>query len=276
MRHRFNRFENKYLIAEDQLPQLRHALADHLEPDPHQPEGGARVESLYFDSADLRCYWEKIEGLKFRRKVRIRRYGDGYAQWDSPVTVEVKQRVNRVTQKRRLELKFGEALALCDVTGDSAGIRLGADALRDSVGAEHHSLLAEVEAMATSYQLRPIATTSYMREAYFGRDAETGIRVTFDHNVCGRDRDFLLGSSEADVPTVPVGMCVLEIKADERLPLWLTDLTARYGLDIVRMSKYCQTIEAFKQRPASAAGAVEPIFDADRRALTHTAPALTF
>ncbi|BAV21848.1 hypothetical protein KaCgl_17710 [Corynebacterium glutamicum] len=94
--HRFNRFEIKYLIPEQDVPALREQLATRMSTDPLSPPGGYRVESLYFDSADLRCYTEKIEGLKFRRKLRIRTYGDGVLTPESTVSVEIKQRVNKV------------------------------------------------------------------------------------------------------------------------------------------------------------------------------------
>lgn len=43
--------------------------------DPHAGPQGYPVWSVYYDSSDLRLYWEKIEGLKFRRKLWFRRYG---------------------------------------------------------------------------------------------------------------------------------------------------------------------------------------------------------
>ncbi|MEU3120556.1 VTC domain-containing protein, partial [Streptomyces albidoflavus] len=100
--HAFNRFELKYLVPVEQAAQIRDELAERMERDAHSPVGGYGVWSLYYDTPQLRFYWEKIEGLKFRRKLRIRHYGDLDGVTDaSPVCVEIKQRVNRVTQKRR-------------------------------------------------------------------------------------------------------------------------------------------------------------------------------
>jgi hypothetical protein len=44
---------------------------------------------------------------------------------------------------------------------------------------------------------------------------------------------------------------VLEIKANDRVPYWLTDLAARSNMSVVRMSKYCQSVEAFGRAPRS-------------------------
>ncbi|MBQ2599838.1 VTC domain-containing protein [bacterium] len=29
---------------------------------------------MYYDTQDYRFYWEKVDGLKYRRKLRIRQY----------------------------------------------------------------------------------------------------------------------------------------------------------------------------------------------------------
>ena len=112
----FNRFELKYLVTLSQAERLKSALAAYLVPDEHSHhEGRYKLASLYYDSADLRCYWEKVDGLKFRRKLRIRCYETGEALTDdTPVFVEIKQRVDRVTQKRRAILPYADARRLCD------------------------------------------------------------------------------------------------------------------------------------------------------------------
>lgn len=258
--HRFNRYEIKYLVAEKDLPRLREEFADYLDRDPMAPPAGYRVESLYYDSQDLRFYWEKIEGLKFRRKLRVRRYGEGETTAQSPVTVEIKQRMNRVTQKRRLELPLAQALSLCDASGSSTGTRLRAEDLYPVAEPRHHGLLSEIETLVDTCDLRPIAMTAYRREPYVGRDLEDGVRVTFDHAVTGRDRDLRLGMPDTiNRPLVPNDCVVMEIKADERVPLWLTDVTARCGLTVIRMSKYCRAIDQYDVMPASATGAVDRI-----------------
>lgn len=63
-----------------------------MDRDLHSPAGGYGVWSFDYGSPQLRFYWEKIEGLKFRRKLRIRHYGNlDAATEDSPVCVEIKR-----------------------------------------------------------------------------------------------------------------------------------------------------------------------------------------
>ncbi|MEH3138508.1 MAG: polyphosphate polymerase domain-containing protein [Mycolicibacterium neoaurum] len=244
--HAFNRYEIKYLLDEMHIPALREALSARMSTDPFSPHGGYPVTSLYYDTADLRFYWEKIEGLRFRRKLRMRLYGNPSECTDeTPVQVEIKQRVNRVTQKRRVPLPYGTALRWLDG--------------RQEIDCEPHqrAFVHEVTALIGNLDLRPVVTTGYLREAFVGRDADLGLRVTIDHKVHGRDRDFHFASGAENRFIIPPKLAIVEIKANERVPYWVTDLAARSEMSVVRVSKYCQSVQAFDLAPRSTIGAPE-------------------
>lgn len=237
--HSFNRYEIKYLVDTAAVPALREALAGRLDRDSHGGHGGYGVWSVYYDTPRLRFYWEKIEGLRFRRKLRIRHYGDRFGvDDDTTVYVEIKQRVNRVTQKRRVALPYHLARKLCD----------GRSMVEHSA---QRAFLEEVLGLVSGLDLRPVAVTGYQREAFVGRDADLGLRVTLDHRVRGRDRDFDLGADAENRLIIPASRSVLEVKANDRVPYWLTDLAARMNISVVRVSKYCQCVEAFGRAPRS-------------------------
>ncbi|WP_213454500.1 polyphosphate polymerase domain-containing protein [Rhizomonospora bruguierae] len=238
--HAFNRYEIKYLVSGTALPRLRAELAGRLDVDSHGDSGGYGVWSVYYDTPDLRFYWEKIEGLKFRRKLRVRHYGDrSTVDDDTTVYVEIKQRVNRVTQKRRVALPYHLARDLCE-----RRVMIDHDP-------SQRAFLEEVLELLSGLDLRPVAMTGYQREAFIGRDADAGLRVTIDQRVRGRDRDFHLGAAAENRLIVPARLAVVEFKANERVPYWLTDLAAELNLSVVRMSKYCQGVEAFGRAPRS-------------------------
>lgn len=238
--HAFNRYEIKYLVDTTEAARIREEIEQRLDRDRHSGDRGYGIWSVYYDTRQLRFYWEKIEGLKFRRKLRIRHYGDRFTVADdTPVFVEIKQRVNRVTQKRRVRLPYRDALRLCDG--------------RQMV--EHEpspgAFLEEVLDLILRLDLRATAMTGYTRHAYVGRDADVGLRVTFDHRVRGRDRDFHLGADAENRLIVPARKSIVEVKANERVPYWLTDLAAKRNLQVVRVSKYCQSVEAYGLAPRS-------------------------
>jgi hypothetical protein len=41
----------------------------------------------------------------------------------------------------------------------------------------------------------------------------------------------------------------MEIKVNERIPYWLTEMIAAHNLQMVRFSKYCRSIEAAQNMP---------------------------
>ena len=232
--HRFNRYEIKYLMDESRVPELRERIQERMDTDAHQiANGPSLITSLYYDTKDLRCYWEKIEGLRFRRKLRIRMYGEPHTiSDDSTAFVEIKQRVNRVTQKRRIALSYADARKLCDERIDPENPKV------------NQGFVNEVLNFASTLDLQPTAITTYHREAYVGTDADIGLRVTMDHRVRGRDRDFYLGMASENQFIIPPHLSIVELKANERVPTWFTDLAAELNLDTVRISKYCQAVES--------------------------------
>nr|WP_235717421.1 polyphosphate polymerase domain-containing protein [Mycolicibacterium goodii] len=249
--HAFNRYEIKYFVDEMRVPELRDELTAHMDTDPYSPRGGYPVTSLYYDTPDLRFYWEKIEGLRFRRKLRMRLYGAPSAcADDTPVQIEIKQRVNRVTQKRRTEMPYGTAVQWLDHRKEI------------DCDASQRPFVNEVSTLVQNLDLRPIVTTGYLREAFVGRDADLGLRVTIDHKVHGRDRDFLFASGAQNRFTIPPKLAIVEVKANERVPYWITDLLARVDMSVIRVSKYCQSVQAFGLAPRSALGAPELVMPA--------------
>ncbi|MFC4563978.1 polyphosphate polymerase domain-containing protein [Nocardiopsis mangrovi] len=265
--HAFNRYELKYLLPVEQVPDVRAELAARMHTDRNAGAGGYGVWSLYYDTRGLRFYWEKIEGLKFRRKLRIRRYGEtgsgtgtgagagadaGTGAEDTTVSVEIKQRVNRVTQKRRVLLPYDLARDLCD----------------RRIRVEHpnadQGFVDEVLDLVHRLDLRATAMTGYRREPYVGVGSDLGLRVTLDHRVRGRDRDFDLRADAENRYIIHPGLVVMEVKANERAPYWVTDMAARFGMQVQRISKYCQSVEAFGKAPRSVFHVAEddPVADA--------------
>ncbi len=114
MIRRFNRYELKYVIHASRIPALVDDLLYFMEPDSYgDGDGFYRVTSLYYDSPDLAAYRSKVEGLKFRRKLRVRIYPGNDIRGVTKAFAEIKQRYNRTVQKKRVTLPLEDAEALC-------------------------------------------------------------------------------------------------------------------------------------------------------------------
>jgi SPX domain protein involved in polyphosphate accumulation len=211
-----------------------------MKPDNHGIDGKYALSSLYFDSPDRKFYWEKIEGIKFRRKLRIRRYvGVEAFAGDSPVFLEIKQRVNKVTQKRRLKLKYAEAMAFC-VNG-VVPVYKKCD----------QDLIEEIDTMLRMYELEPTVITSYDREAFDGDDYDLGLRVTFDTDISYSYKNLDLTKNPHEGHMVSPDMVIMEIKVNERIPYWITELVSKHNFRLIRVSKYCQGLETSDAVPLS-------------------------
>lgn len=232
---RFNRFELKYLLSLQQAEIFKKALRAYLLADEHgNGNGRYALASLYYDSPDFRCYWEKVDGVRFRRKLRIRRYEtpDAPLTEDTPVFVEIKQRLDRVTHKRRVILPYGEALRLCNERQ-----------MPEHVAPEDEAVMDEIYAYLWQYNLRPVGIVRYERQAFIGTDYDLGLRVTFDTSLNYQVHRLRLDEQPSSLPMLSPDRVVMEIKVNERIPYWLTEMIAAHNLKMIRISKYCRAIE---------------------------------
>jgi hypothetical protein len=201
--------------------------------------GRYALSSLYYDSPDLRCYRENEDGVKFRRKLRIRRYETGEVFTDeSPVFLEIKQRYDRVTQKRRAVLPYSKALRLCN------------DREIPDHGPDDKAVIEEIYAFLWQYNLRPASIVRYDRQAFAGTEYDVGLRVTFDTSLSFRAGQLRLHEQSSGLPMLPANLVIMEIKVNERIPYWLTEMIAAHNLQLVGMSKYCRSIEAAQNMPS--------------------------
>jgi hypothetical protein len=236
----FNRFELKYLLSLQQAERFKAALQAYVVPDEHgYNDGRYTLSSLYYDSPDLRCYRENEAGLKVRRKLRIRHYETGEVFTDeSPVFLEIKQRYDRVTQKRRAVLPYREALRLCNdrqIPDHDPGDR---------------ALIEEIYAFLWQCNLRPVSIVRYERQAFTGTEYDVGLRVTFDTSLSFQAHQLHLHEQPSGLPMMPANVTVMEIKVNERIPIWLTGMIAAHNLQRAGVSKYCRSIEAAGSIPA--------------------------
>lgn len=237
---KFNRFELKYYLPLDKAQKFRDDISNYLEADSYGDDSGNyAVTSLYYDSPQHDFYWEKMEGIKFRRKLRIRYYeSQEQLDDDSEVFIEIKQRLDKVTQKRRLVLALKDALNLAGFQDQIADLSI-----------EDKAVAEEIRTMGWQYSLKPATIVSYFRQAFVGTDYDLGLRVTFDTNLRYRANDLDLKSKSLGKYLFPADMVVMEVKANERVPYWLTELVAEHNIRLIRVSKYCQSLEVANRVP---------------------------
>jgi hypothetical protein len=235
----FNRYELKYLLDHESAREVIERLKDYMSPDAYgDKQGSYNLTSLYYDTENFRFYWEKVEGIKFRRKLRIRLYESTKKVTDkTKVFVEIKQRLNRVTQKRRVVLTFKEAMDFCN------------DLKIPKVGKDDLPVIEEMIHLLKTHDLKPQCITSYQRQAFVGDEKDPGLRVTFDTNLRYRKEDLDLSSKKMGDFMLPADRCVMEVKVNDRIPYWLTEFVADHNIKLMRISKYCTALEEAEAVP---------------------------
>ena len=239
---RFNRFELKYIIDGSVRDHLVDEVGARLWPDSEGDAIGSYVvASQYFDTPDLKFFRAKIDGLRYRRKVRIRQYGMPPSTSDPTVMVEIKQRIGRTTQKRRLALPLGAAHALCTGGG-----------VPSFVGDGDRAVAEEVDYLARSLGLEPVCVTVYRRRAFLGGVCEPGLRITFDEELTCTPPAWHILEGTPRLRVLSPDSVILEVKANDKVPDWVVNLLARHSCPVRRFSKYCNAVRVLHDRHSSA------------------------
>jgi SPX domain protein involved in polyphosphate accumulation len=230
---KFNRFELKYILTLKDSISLKKDILKYALPDPNAWYKGKYIlTSLYYDSPDHRFYWEKIDGIRYRRKFRIRWYETKERlKDDSIVFLEIKQRIDRITQKKRIPLKYKDALLFCN------------EGIMPNYKPEDKEIIEEMYSLIKLFDLKPTVITSYERQAFVGTDYDKGLRITYDSHVTYRHKNLDLDAGTYDGFIVPPNFVIMEIKTNERVPHWITELIAKNELKLIRVSKYCQGLD---------------------------------
>ena len=228
----FNRFEFKYRTSFRQRERLLEAIGPFVRSDPNAgPTGRYGVSSLYYDSPGLLSFWEKLDGVKWRRKLRLRVYHE------TPEVghLEIKQRIDKTVQKRRTQMALADAENwLRNVNGSPSAEATAED-----------PVLREIEYLVKTRDIAPKIVISYQREAFFAREEE-GLRLTFDYRLKYRGSNLSLATNlteEGHYFCNPEEV-IVEVKFNDRIPLWLCAAIRHLGLQSERVSKYCAGINA--------------------------------
>lgn len=199
---------------------LSRRLSAVLPKDRHSgPNGNYKVRSLYFDDLNNTAVIEKLIGVKYREKFRIRTYGS-------------KSSIIRLEKK---------------VKNDSSGYKetalLTGDECQSLIKGDYNFLIKRPEmvcrhlyAKMRTRLFQPQTIVEYDREAYIWEPGR--IRITIDSNLKTglSSTDFL----NPDLPLVQIlnNTSILEIKYDNYLPSHISNLIRLDSRQKEAISKY--------------------------------------
>ncbi|MCC6395642.1 MAG: polyphosphate polymerase domain-containing protein [Bacteroidetes bacterium] len=229
-----NRLEFKYRVPVACLDRLRADVLRYLEPDPFaaaRPNHEYTVRSVYLDSPDYGCYYEKLDGVRTRKKFRVRGYNEGGP--GSQVFLEIKRKEENFIAKDRAMMPFS---SLHEVLSDRLNTEKSVRELHTQRGPFFYY-----------YQLRrlePKVLVVYDREPFeckFGSQ----LRVTFDKDL--RSKVVTDTSRLFEVEGFRrqnAREFILEVKFYQVLPQWIKHVLEKYDLTRTAVSKYTSALDA--------------------------------
>lgn len=220
------RNEWKYLISYPEAALLRQRLSPFLAVDENAVDGMYMIRSLYFDDMNDSAYREKVMGVNFRQKWRVRIYNCS----DSSIRLERKTKNGSYIFKESAKLTRREFEQILD--------------------GEYRFLLKREENLCGEFYyecmvklLRPKVIADYDRTPLV-MDAGT-VRITFDRNVRAAVGSFdIFDPALPTLPAIEPGKLVLEVKYTEFLPQIIKSLLPLKGQEFSAFSKYAMCYEA--------------------------------
>lgn len=220
------RNEWKYVISRSQSLLLRNRLEPFLKLDPHAGPEGYEIRSLYFDDHCNSAYQEKLMGVFYRKKWRIRIYN--YS--DSKISLERKLKNGNYIFKEAADLTRPEVEMI--LNGDY-GFLLSKES----------KLCKEFYLELMTKLLRPKVIVDYNRIPLI--QEEGTVRITFDSEIAAAVGGFdIFDESLPKIPAIDPETEVLEVKYTEFLPMLIKELIPTDGLEFVAFSKYVGCYEA--------------------------------
>ena len=213
------RNEKKYHLSRADSGRLQEEMQILLTPDAYSKEGSYHVRSLYFDTINNRDFTEKEDGVRMRRKVRLRIYDIE----DETAKFEIKSKNGEYQHKNSLIVSRKDAIAIQE--GDY-GLLLDYE---DEAALRLYALL-------TLDCYRPVALIEYDRRAFVY--PENNIRITFDSNVRSSEMELDLYGKDIPWVTIPDENTILEVKYDRQLFKPISMVLEKYYLNNVSFSKY--------------------------------------
>ena len=229
------RLEFKYLVKEEVALAMRDFVSAYLVLDENcldKPNNSYLNHSIYLDSPLLRCYWDVLNGVKNRYKLRLRFYDD---EPTAPVFFEIKRRVDNAILKQRGGVFRHAVPALL------AG-QLPEDRQLVTTSTKHRMALERFHELMVHNQATPKTHVAYLREAWVS-ERDNSVRVTFDRDVWSAPHFDSTISTRLNGGVQPWGdLVILELKFTGRFPAWFMEMVRIFQVMQCGVAKYAEGV----------------------------------
>lgn len=211
------RVEKKYVLSAKQYQDLTKRILPYLVKDSYY---SSHIYNLYLDTDGFELINRSMMKPMYKEKLRIRSYQEILANEHQEVFLEVKKKCSGVVCKRRLSLPYERIL----------------EALSSTHIDERGQIAKELSYALAFYRVKPKVFVGYDRLSYQGREDET-LRITFDFHIRSRFHDLALCDHPDNQELFEHGEVLMEVKAQQALPLWLVVAMSELKIYPVSFSK---------------------------------------
>jgi hypothetical protein len=217
---RMFRNEFKYFINAHQKNMMANKLSKICQRDSFSDAGGGYlISSLYFDDYNQSAIFDKLSGIRDRKKFRVRVYN----YQSNVIKLERKIKRENVTVKSFVQISKEDYTAL--INGDVSIFRH-----KDDVVAKDFYLYYRTK------NLRPRVVVEYRREAFIYKYGD--VRITFDYLLKAGVFQKDLFSNGYMISAIPHDQIILEVKYTGYFPDVIRNIIQIDNLQWQSSSKY--------------------------------------
>jgi len=222
------RNEKKYLVPYGKALSIQGKLDEILARDGHSEAAGYVVRSLYFDSVNNIDYKTKLAGVERRKKIRLRIYSADARE----CKLELKEKEGNLQHKVSLWISREDAQELS---------KINYSVLTKYFEGSQDAVLIYTTMVMGGY--RPVVLVEYDRMAYTYPVYDT--RITVDMNLRSSESNLDLFSERPGYMVLMKEEAVLEVKYNQKLVRFISDVLRQYHLTQCSVSKYCMGRKVF-------------------------------
>ena len=226
----FTRYEFKYLLNNKISNQIENEAKHFMSYDDFAvniPDNRYFVRSLYYEDNSFSNFFEKVDGIKSRRKFRIRTYGNSLKN-NLPIFLEIKGRHLERTFKKRtsIDIKYIELFLNSEKNSKLLEIY------------PNNIIINDFVFESIKKKIKPCVLIDYKRRPYINNFG-LYFRLTFDSNIVSSKSKILFSNEKNSTPLeCKSGYTILEVKFNRSIPAWFHRVIQSYSLTRRSISKF--------------------------------------
>ena len=224
----FTRYEFNYLVNNNIANKIYKDSLNFMQQDKFARENnGYFVRSLYFDNYEYDNFFEKVDGIKYRKKFRIRTYNIEKIT-KNPIYLEAKGRVEDRIFKKRFQIDNNDL--------DFFYEKKKMDTLLSKY--KNNSLIYEFIFDVMRKNISPRILIDYNRRPLINKHG-LYFRLTFDSDLKSSKTKSLFQNNNFFISNkCKPGYTILEVKFERSIPVWFHRTIQAYDLRRQSISKF--------------------------------------